>query len=175
MKTKSSLDTSCFSHIRKRLSLITRILVNTRLILLLLVSLTSLLAQSRLYKGELCLLRVQYHSLLGHSQCCSTTEGVRLCCSMYSPYWDKPRLQYFIGGICELPPYWIIPGFNCVNTMEVTLMIHVAPTGTCRTQFTNMQIRLDLAYILSEHNALTFPITIPTQKFNIVIKCTSVS
>ena len=32
------------------------------------VSLTSLLAESRLHKGELCLLRVQYPSLLGHSQ-----------------------------------------------------------------------------------------------------------
>ena len=41
---------------------------NTRPIQLLVVSLTSLMAQSRLYKEGLCLLRVQYHSLLGHSQ-----------------------------------------------------------------------------------------------------------
>ena len=80
--------------------------INTRPLLLLVISLTSLLAESRLYKGELCLLRVQYHSLLGHSQglscgdknkgelCllriqrhsllrhsqgCLTTEEVRLC------------------------------------------------------------------------------------------------
>ena len=59
-----------------------------------------------------------------------TTEEVRLCYSMYSPYWGEPRLQYFIGGTCELPPYWIISIFNCVNTNENTLMIHVVPTGT---------------------------------------------
>ena len=76
------------------------------------------------------LLRVQYHSLLGHSQGCLTTEEVRLCYSMHSSYWDKPRLQYFKGGTCEIPPYWIIPGFNCVNTKENALMIHVVPTGT---------------------------------------------
>ena len=32
---------------------------------------------------------------------------------VYSPYWDKPRLPYFIGGTCELPPCWIIPRFYC--------------------------------------------------------------
>ena len=164
MKVKSSLNSSCFNHVKRRLSLIIRILVNTRPILLLVVSLTSLLAQSRLYKGELCLLRVQYHSLLGYTQGCLSTEEVRLCHSMYSPYWEKPRLQCFIRSTCELPPYWIIPGFNCVNTKENTLMIHVVSY-----QFTNMQIRLDLAYKLSEHNAFTFPITIPTHKFNIAI------
>ena len=95
-------------------------------LLLLVVSLISLLAQSRLYRGELCLLRVQYHSVLGHSQGCLTTEEVRLCYSMYSSHWDKPMLQYFIGGTCELPLYWIIPG---VNTKESTLMIHAVPTG----------------------------------------------
>ena len=68
MKAKSFLDSSCSGHIKRRLSLITRILVDTRPILLLVVSLTSLLAESRLYEGELCLLRVQYHSLLRHSQ-----------------------------------------------------------------------------------------------------------
>ena len=68
MKAKSSLNSCCSTHIKRRLSVITRILVNTRSILLLVVSLTSLLAQSRLYKRELCLLRVRYHSLLGHSQ-----------------------------------------------------------------------------------------------------------
>ena len=125
MKAKSSLDNSFFSHIKRRLSLITRITVNTMSILhvLLVVSLT-LLAQSRLYKGELCIPRVQYHSLLGHSQGviqrrimltessvslltglsqgCLTTEKVRLCYSMYSLYWDKPRLRYFIGGTHEV-------------------------------------------------------------------------
>ena len=30
----------------------------------------------------------------------------------------------------ELPPCWIIPGFDCVNTKENTLMVHVVPTGT---------------------------------------------
>ena len=49
---------------------------------------------------------------------------------MYSPYWEKPKLQYFIGGTRALPPYWIIPGFKCVNTKENSLMIHVVPTGT---------------------------------------------
>ena len=39
-------------------------------------------------------------------------------------------LQYFIGGTYELPPYWIIPGFNSVNTKENTLMINVVPTET---------------------------------------------
>ena len=68
MKAKSSLNSSCSTHIKRRLSLITKILVNARPILLLIVSLTSLLAESRLCKGELCLLRVQYHSLLRHSQ-----------------------------------------------------------------------------------------------------------
>ena len=59
---------------------------------------------------------VQYHSLLGHSQCCLSTEEVRFFCYfVYSPYWDKPRLPYFTGGTRELPPYWIIPGF-IVNT-----------------------------------------------------------
>ena len=83
-----------------------------------------------LYKGKLCLLRVQYHSLLGHSQRCLTTEEVRLCYILYSPYWYKSRLQYFKGGTCELPPYLIIPGFNCVNAKENSLMIHVVPTET---------------------------------------------
>ena len=68
MKVRSPLNSSCSGHIKRRLSLITRSLVNTRLTLLLIVSLTSLLAQSRLYKGELCLLRVLDHSLLRHSQ-----------------------------------------------------------------------------------------------------------
>ena len=67
MKAKSFLNSSCCSH-KRRLSLITRILVNnTRPILFLVVSLTSLLTESRLYRRELCLWRVQYHSLLGHS------------------------------------------------------------------------------------------------------------
>ena len=68
MKAKSFLNSRCPSHIKRRLSLITRNLINTRPILLMVVSLTSLLPESRLYKGELCLLRVQYHSLLGHSE-----------------------------------------------------------------------------------------------------------
>ena len=38
------------------------------------------------------------------------------------------RLQYFIGDTCELPSYWIIPRFNCVNTKENTL--NVVSTGT---------------------------------------------
>ena len=42
----------------------------------------------------------------------------------------QARLQYFIGGTCELSPYWIIPGSNCVNTKENTFKIHVVPTGT---------------------------------------------
>ena len=58
----------------------------------------------------------QYYSLLGHSQVCLSTEDVRFCYLVYSPYWDKPRLPYVIGSTCELPPYWIIPGFYCVNT-----------------------------------------------------------
>ena len=66
--------------------------------------------------------------LIEHAQSCLTTEEVRLCYSMYSPYWVKRRLQLFIGGTRKLPPYWIIPGFNCVNTKENTLMIHVVPT-----------------------------------------------
>ena len=36
------------------------------------------------------------------------------------------------------------------------------------TQLTYMQIKLDLDFKLSEHNAFTFLITIPTQKFKIV-------
>ena len=59
---------------------------------------------------------VQYHSLLGHSQGCLSTEEVRFYYLVYSPYWDKPRLPYLVGGTRELPPYWIIPGFYCVNT-----------------------------------------------------------
>ena len=62
-----------------------------------------------------------------------------------------------------------------MNTKEYTLIIHVDRTGTYPVYNTYMQIRLDLAHKLSEHNAFTFPITIPTQEFNIVIKCKSVS
>ena len=43
------------------------------------------------------------------------------------------RLQYIVlhtRGTHELPPYWIFPRFNCVNTKENTSMIHVVPTGT---------------------------------------------
>ena len=43
------------------------------------------------------------------------------------------------------------------------------------TQFTYMHIRLDFSDKLSEKNAFAFPITIPTQKFNIEIQCKSVS
>ena len=39
-------------------------------------------------------------------------------------------MKYFTVGTCELLPYWIIPGFNCVNTKENTLKIHVVPNGT---------------------------------------------
>ena len=56
---------------------------------------------------------VQYHSLLGYSQGCLSAEEVRFCYLVYSLYWDKPRLPYFIGGTCALPPHWIIPGFYC--------------------------------------------------------------
>ena len=58
--------------------------------------------------------------LTGIFQGCLSTEEVRLCKSVHSPYWDKPRLHYFIGGTCELSPYWNIPGSNCVNTKENT-------------------------------------------------------
>ena len=68
---------------------------------------------------------------------------------------------------------WNIPGFNCVNTKENTLKNHVVPTGTYPVY--NTEIRLDLVYKLLEQIASTFPITIPTHKFNIVIKCKSVS
>ena len=60
-----------------------------------------------------------------------------------------------------------------MNTKENTLKNHVVPTGTYPVY--NMEIRLDLAYKRLEHNAFTFAITIPTHKFNIVIKCKSVS
>ena len=158
MKATSSLDSSCFSHIKRRLSLITRILVNTRLILLLVVSLTSLLAQSRLYKGDLCLLRVQYHSLL----CGLTTEEVRLCYSMYLLTGTSPScstsqevpVSYLLTGLfqvlCEYKeeyfndsccPYWDI------LSLQICKSDWIWPTN------------------------YTFPITIPIQKFNIVIKC----
>ena len=81
--------------------------------------------------------------------------------------------HYFIGGTCELSPYWIIPGSNCVNTKENTLRFMLSLLG--HTQFTDMQIRLDLAYKLLEHIVFTFPITIPTHKLNTVIKYKSVS
>ena len=98
MKAKSSLNSICSSHIKRRLSLITRVLVNTRPILLLVVSLTSLLAQSRLYKGELCLLRVQYHSLLGHSQGV-TQRRIKLTESSVSLLTGTfPRLLNYRGG-----------------------------------------------------------------------------
>ena len=71
---------------------------------------------------------------------------------MYSPHWDKPRLHYFIGGTCELSPYWIIPGSNSVNTKENTLRFMLSLLG--HTQFTNMQIGLDLAYKLLKHIVL---------------------
>ena len=82
-------------------------------------------------------------------------------------------LQYFTGSTCELSPYWIISGSNCVNTKENTLRFMLFLLGNI--QFTNMQIRLDLAHKLLEHIAFTFTITIPTHKFNIIIKCKSVS
>ena len=55
-----------------------------------------------------------------------------------------------------------------MNTKENTLVTYVVPTG-------KMQIRLDFACKHLEHNAFTFPITSPTQKFNILIKCNYVS
>ena len=58
---------------------------------------------------------VRYHSLLGHSQGCLSTEEVRFLLFCVFSLLDKPRLPYFIGGTRELPPYWIIPGF-IVNT-----------------------------------------------------------
>ena len=70
--------------------------------------------------------------------------------------------QAQVCNTCELPPYWIIPGFNCVYTKDNTLKIHVVPRA-----YIYMQIRLDLAKKLTERNAVTFPVTIPTQKFNI--------
>ena len=71
------------------------------------------------------------------------------------------------------PPCWIIPGFNCVNTKQNSLKNHVVPAGTYPVY--NMQIRLDLAHKLLEHNANNNPITIPTHKLNIVSKCKYVS
>ena len=88
-------------------------------------------------------------------------------------YWDKPSLHYLIRGTCELSLYWIIPGSNCVNIKKNTLRFMLSLLG--HTQFTNMQIRLDLAYKLREHTAFTFPITIPTHKLNTVIKYNPVS
>ena len=82
-------------------------------------------------------------------------------------------MYYFIGGTSELSPYWIIPGSNCMNTKENTSTFTLFLVG--HTQFTNMQIRLDLAYKLLENIAFTFPITIPTHKLNPVIKYKSVS
>ena len=73
---------------------------------------------------------VQYHALPGHSQGCLSTEEVRFYYLVYSPYWDKPRLPYFIGGTREPHLYWIIPGLYCVNTLDNTLISHVVPTGT---------------------------------------------
>ena len=59
---------------------------------------------------------VQYHSsVLGHPHGCLSTEEVRIYYIVYSPYWDKPRLPYFIEGTRKLPPYWITPDFYCVN------------------------------------------------------------
>ena len=58
--------------------------------------------------------------------------------------------------------FTIIPGSNCVNTKENTSRFMLSLLG--HTQFTNMQIRLDLAYKRLEHIAFTFPITIPTHK-----------
>ena len=60
-----------------------------------------------------------------------------------------------------------------MNTKENTLKNHVVPTGTYPVY--NMETRFDLAYKLLEHNAFTFPITIPRHKFNIVIECKFVS
>ena len=60
-----------------------------------------------------------------------------------------------------------------MNTKENTFRIMFVPTGTYPVY--NMEIRLDLAYRLLEHNAFTFPITVPTHKSNIIIKCKSVS
>ena len=106
-----------------------------------------------LYKGELCLLRVQYHSLLGHSQGVIQRRIMLTESSASLLTGTFPGLLNYRGGQIvlvnvfsflgqaqvailhrrytrELPPYWIIPGFNCVNTKENTLMIHVVPTGT---------------------------------------------
>ena len=58
---------------------------------------------------------VQYHSLLGHFKGCLSTEEVRVCYFVYSPYWDKPRLPYFTGGTRELPPPGLFQVF-IVNT-----------------------------------------------------------
>ena len=108
MKAKSTLNSSCSTHIKRRLSLITRILVNTRPILLLVVSLTSILAESRLYKGELCLLRVRYHSLLGHSQgviqrrIMLTESSVSLLTRTF------PRLLNYRGGqVVLVDVFWL--------------------------------------------------------------------
>ena len=66
------------------------------------------------------------------------------------------RRQYFIGSTCELSPYWIIPGFNCVNTKENTLMIHVVPAGTFPIYIYANQIGLGLqtfgAYWMPSHS-----------------------
>ena len=78
---------------------------------------------------------------------------------MYSPYLDKLRLPNFIEGTSELPPYWIIPGFYCVNTQDNTLISYVVLTGTSPVK-ENKQNLLDLAYKLLEQNAFTFPIEI---------------
>ena len=58
---------------------------------------------------------VQYHSLLGHSQGCLSTEEVRVLLFCAFSLLGQAQLPYIIGGTRELPPYWIIPGF-IVNT-----------------------------------------------------------
>ena len=60
-----------------------------------------------------------------------------------------------------------------MNAKENTLKNHVVPTGAYPVY--NMEIRLDLAHKFLEHNVFTIPITIPTHKFDIVIKCKSAS
>ena len=60
-----------------------------------------------------------------------------------------------------------------MNTKDNTLMIHVVPSGTYPVYKYANQIGFGLQ--ISEHNAFTFAITIPTQKSNIVIKCKSFS
>ena len=56
----------------------------------------------------------------------------------------QAHVAILIGGTCELPPYWIIPGFNCVNTKENTLMIHVVSTGTYQVHNYANQIEFGL-------------------------------